>query len=79
MDCPNIVTKFPVVLSFDEDGDTLARVEGLPLCVSHGRDAVEAVFNLEAVASVWILDCLESGDEIPEPLKPLHENLFGVK
>jgi antitoxin HicB len=58
---------YTVILRRDEEGDFVARVDELPGCSAHGKDPKEAVTNLEEARRVWITDCLESGDPIPEP------------
>jgi len=66
----NYYSKLPytVVLRPDEDGDYVARVDELPGCAAHGKTAQEALENLEEAKQLWIVDCLERGDPIPEPL-----------
>lgn len=59
---------YTIVLRRDiEDQIMTARVEELPGCSAHGKDEQEAVSNLRDNMQVWIDDCLESGDPIPEP------------
>ena len=59
---------YTVILRPDEDGDVVARVEELPGCSAHGKSQREALESLEEAKELWITDCLESGDPIPEPL-----------
>jgi len=59
---------YTVTLRRDEDGDTVARVVELPGCTAHGHNKAEALKNLDENMSIWITDCLESGDPIPEPV-----------
>jgi antitoxin HicB len=58
---------YTTVLRRDEEGDVVARVKELPGCVAHGSDDLEALENLREVQKVWLEDCLESGQRVPEP------------
>ena len=60
---------YTTILRKDEEGDVVARVEELPGCVSHGQNEAEAVENLASMKKLWFEDCLESGEDIPEPEK----------
>jgi antitoxin HicB len=64
---------YTTVLRRDDAGDVIARIEELPGCIAHGQNEVAALANLESMKQMWIEDCLESGDHIPEPEK--HEAL----
>lgn len=57
------------ILRPDEDGDVVARIQELPGCSAHGEDEKEALANLEEAQRLWLQDCLEAGDAIPEPAK----------
>ena len=52
----------------DRDGIFVARVEELPGCSAHGGTEQEALSNLRDNMEVWISDCIESGDPVPEPV-----------
>jgi|HubBroStandDraft_6_1064221.scaffolds.fasta_scaffold58962_2 antitoxin HicB len=58
---------FTIVLKKDDEGDYVSRIEELPGCVAHGSSEVEAVQQLRRMQQLWIRDCLEAGDKIPEP------------
>lgn len=58
---------YTLILRPDEDGDFVARVKELAGCVAHGRTGPEALENLKEVQKVWLEDCLESGQTVPEP------------
>src|SRR5438876_4532271 len=58
---------YTVILRPDDEGDYIARVDELQGCVAHGATSQDALTKLEEVKSLWITDCLESGDAIPEP------------
>src|SRR5580658_7339984 len=57
------------ILRPDEDGDVVARIQELPGCSAHGEDEKEALANLDEAQRLWLQDCLEAGDAIPEPAK----------
>lgn len=58
---------YTVVLRDDDEGDVVATIQELPGCMAHGNDASEAWQRIHDVQKVWIEECLESGDPIPEP------------
>jgi antitoxin HicB len=58
---------YTVVLRRDQQGDVVARVEEIPGCAAHGKTAHEALDNLDEVKELWIRDCVERGDPVPEP------------
>jgi len=53
----------------DQDGDVVARIEELPGCSAHGETDAEALENLTEAQRLWLEDCIESGDPVPEPHK----------
>jgi predicted RNase H-like HicB family nuclease len=61
------------ILRPDEDGDVVAQIQELPGCSAHGVDEKEALANLDEAQRLWLQDCLEAGDIVPEPeqLEPL--------
>ncbi len=58
---------YTVILRKDEDGDYVARVDELRGCSAHGKTPQEALASLEEAQELWITDCLESGQPVPEP------------
>src|SRR6266567_2567371 len=58
---------YTMILRQDEDGDVVARIEELPGCAAHGKTPKEALENLGEAKGLWISDCLEGGDPVPEP------------
>jgi len=58
---------YTTVLRKDEEGDVVAHVEELPGCKAHGESETEALARLKEVKELWLSDCLEVGDSIPEP------------
>lgn len=57
------------ILRPDEDGDVVAKIQELPGCSAHGQDEKEALANLDEAQKLWLQDCLEAGDAVPEPQK----------
>src|SRR6266566_8797083 len=58
---------YTVIMRRDEDGDYVARIDELPGCAAHGESPEQAFEALEEAKHLWITDCLESGDPVPEP------------
>jgi antitoxin HicB len=59
---------YTIILRRDKrDEIFVARVEELPGCSAHGDTEQEAVLNLRDNMEVWISDCIDSGDAVPEP------------
>lgn len=58
---------YTVILRQDEQGDFVARIDELPGCAAHGATEQEALENLKEVKELWISDCIESGQPVPEP------------
>lgn len=56
------------VLRRDEEGDFVAKIDELPGCIAHGKNKHEALERLEEAKALWITDCIESGDPVPEPV-----------
>jgi antitoxin HicB len=63
---------YTIVLRRDvKDEIFVARVEELPGCSAHADTEQEALSNLRDNMRAWIGDCLESGDEVPEPVEEI--------
>lgn len=60
---------YTIVLRIDEEGDIISRIEELPGCVAHGANAAKSLARLREVQSLWIEDCLEAGEPVPEPTR----------
>jgi antitoxin HicB len=59
---------YTIVLRRDTvDNIFVARAEELPGCSAHGETEPEAISNLHDNMRVWIEDCIDSGDAVPEP------------
>ncbi|WP_058188200.1 type II toxin-antitoxin system HicB family antitoxin [Terracidiphilus gabretensis] len=63
---------YTIVLRRDvKDEIFVARVEELPGCSAHGNTEPEALSNLRDSMQLWIEDCIESGDAVPEPFEEI--------
>ena len=55
----------------EEDGRILASVPDLPGVMAYGVNEVEAKRKVKAIALQVLADMIESGEEVPEPLRTL--------
>ena len=55
----------------EEDGRILASVPDLAGVMAYGATEEEAVRKVKSIALQVLADMIESGDEVPEPLKVL--------
>jgi len=60
-----------VELEREDDGRTLASVPDLPGVMAYGASEEEAVRKVKSVALQILADMIDSGEEVPEPLKVL--------
>ncbi len=60
-----------VEIETEEDGRILASVPELPGVMAYGSDQVEAVRKVKAIALQVLADMIESGEDVPEPLRLL--------
>lgn len=60
-----------VELEREADGRILASVPDLPGVMAYGRDETEAVRKVKCIALQVLADMIESGEDVPEPLKVL--------
>jgi predicted RNase H-like HicB family nuclease len=60
-----------VELEQEEDGRILASVPDLPGLMAYGVSEEEAIRKVKSIALQVLADMIESGDEVPEPLKVL--------
>ena len=58
---------YTIALRPDDEGDVVAKIEELPGCSSHGSSSIEALANLKEAQQLWIEDCLDAGQSVPEP------------
>ena len=55
----------------EEDGRVLASVPDLPGVMAYGSDESEAAPKVKAIALQVLADMIESGEDVPAPLKVL--------
>lgn len=55
----------------DEDGRILATVPDLPGVMAYGNAEEEAVRKVRAIALQVLADMIESGEDVPAPLRAL--------
>ena len=60
-----------VEVETEEDGRILASVPDLPGVMAYGGSQAEAVRKAKSIALQVLADMIESGEEVPEPLKVL--------
>jgi predicted RNase H-like HicB family nuclease len=60
-----------VGLEREQDGRFLASVPDLPGVMACGASEAEAVRKIKSIAQQVLADMIESGEEVPEPLKAL--------
>jgi predicted RNase H-like HicB family nuclease len=60
-----------VEIEREEDGRFLASVPELPGVMAYGSREEEAVRKVKSIALQVLADMIESGEEVPEPLKVL--------
>ena len=60
-----------VEMEREEDGRILASVPDLPGVMAYGDIEQEAVRKVKSIALQVLADRMESGDEVPEPLRVL--------
>jgi predicted RNase H-like HicB family nuclease len=63
----------PIVVETEpeEDGRILASVPALPGVMAYGATKDEAIRKVKAIALQVLADMIESGEDVPEPLKTL--------
>ena len=57
--------RYTVILEQESDGGYVAVVPALPGCVSQGDTREEAMINIAEAAELYIEDCVEAGDQVP--------------
>jgi predicted RNase H-like HicB family nuclease len=60
-----------VELEREEDGRILASVPDLPGVLAYGVSEEEATRKVKSIALQVLADMIESGEDVPEPLKVL--------
>jgi predicted RNase H-like HicB family nuclease len=56
---------YTVILQQEPDGGYVAVVPALPGCVSQGDTRSETLANIREAMTVYIEDCIESGETVP--------------
>jgi predicted RNase H-like HicB family nuclease len=57
---------YTVILEREADGSFVVSVPALPGCVSQGDSRQEALLNIREAIELYIEDCREAGDPVPE-------------
>jgi predicted RNase H-like HicB family nuclease len=60
-----------VEIEREDDGRILASVPALPGVMAYGVTEAEAIRRVKSIALQVLADMIESGDDVPEPLKVL--------
>jgi predicted RNase H-like HicB family nuclease len=60
-----------VEIDFEEDGRILASVPDLPGVMAYGNTETEAIRKVKSIALQVLADMIESGEDVPDPLKVL--------
>jgi predicted RNase H-like HicB family nuclease len=56
---------YTVIIEKEPDGDFVALVPALPGCVSQGGTKDEVLENIREAIELYIEDCIEAGDPVP--------------
>ncbi|MFM9957012.1 MAG: type II toxin-antitoxin system HicB family antitoxin [Phycisphaerales bacterium] len=59
------MARYTVVLTPDVDGGFVVTVPALPGCVTQGDTREEALANAREAITLYIEDCVASGDPVP--------------
>lgn len=57
---------YTVILAQEADGGFVATVPALPGCVSQGDTRTDALANVREAIQLYIEDCIEAGDPVPQ-------------
>ena len=58
--------RYTVILEKEDDGGYVATVPALPGCVSQGDTRDEVIANIREAAELYVEDCVEHGDPVPQ-------------
>ena len=61
------VESIPIVLGREEDGRWWADIESMPGVMAYGDTREAAIANVRALALRVAADCIDHGEEVPEP------------
>jgi predicted RNase H-like HicB family nuclease len=62
------IDSIPIAVGREEDGRWWADVESMPGVMAYGATGESAIGAVRALALRVAADCIEHGEEIPEPL-----------
>jgi predicted RNase H-like HicB family nuclease len=62
------IESIPIVLGTEEDGRWWADIESMPGVMAYGDSRDLAIAAVRALALRVAADCIDHGEEIPEPL-----------
>jgi predicted RNase H-like HicB family nuclease len=65
------IEPFRIEIDREDDGRVLASIPDLPGVMAYGDTEDAAVRQAKSIALQVLADMVESGDEVPEPLKAL--------
>jgi len=65
------ITPLRVEIEREDDGRILASVPELPGVMAYGESEDAAVRKVKSIALQVLADMIESGEEVPEPLRAL--------
>jgi predicted RNase H-like HicB family nuclease len=65
------VESIPIVIGREEDGRWWADIESMPGVMAYGDTREAAIAAARALALRVAADCIDHGEEIPEPLTKL--------
>ena len=57
---------YTVILERESDGGFVASVPSLPGCVTQGDSREEVLSNIREAIELYIEDCLDAGDPVPQ-------------
>ena len=61
------VESIPIMVGREEDGRWWADIESMPGVMAYGDTRESAISNVRALALRVAADCIDHGEEIPEP------------
>ena len=65
---PGTVESIPITLGREEDGRWWADIESMPGVMAYGETRQSAIAAVRALALRVAADCIDHGEEVPEPL-----------
>jgi predicted RNase H-like HicB family nuclease len=65
---PGPVESIPITVGREHDGRWWADIESMPGVMAYGATREEAIAAVRALALRVAADCMDHGEEVPEPL-----------